>query len=63
MSIELVMPSTHLILYRPLLLPSIFPGIRVFPSESVHIHIYMYVNICAVLSPSIMSDSLQPHGL
>ena len=36
MSIELVMPSNHLILYRPLLLPpSIFPSIRVFSSESV----------------------------
>ena len=35
MSIELVMPSNHLILCRPLLLPpSIFPSIRVFPSES-----------------------------
>jgi len=32
MSIELVMPSNHLILYHPLLLPpSIFPNIRVFP--------------------------------
>ena len=31
---ELVMPSNHLILYRPLLLPpSIFPSIRVFSSE------------------------------
>ena len=36
MSIELVMPSTHLILCCPLLLlPSIFPGIRVFSNESV----------------------------
>ena len=35
-SIELVMPSNHLILCRPLLLPpSIFPSIRVFSSESV----------------------------
>ena len=35
MSIELVMPSNHLILCRPfLLLPSIFPSIRVFSSES-----------------------------
>ena len=35
MSIVLVMPSNHLILCRPLLLlPSIFPSIRVFPSES-----------------------------
>ena len=36
MSIELVMPSNHLIFCRPLLLPpSIFPSIRVFSSESV----------------------------
>ena len=36
MSIELVMPSNHLILCCPLLLlPSIFPGIRVFSNESV----------------------------
>ena len=34
MSIELMMPSNHLILYHPLLLlPSIFPSIRVFSSE------------------------------
>ena len=34
-SIELVMPSNHLILYCPLLLlPSIFPSIRVFSNES-----------------------------
>ena len=36
MSIELVMPSNHLIFCRPLLLqPSIFPSIRVFSNESV----------------------------
>ena len=36
MSIELVMPSNHLILYRPLvLLLSIFPSFRVFSNESV----------------------------
>ena len=34
MSIELVMPSNHLILCHPLLLPSIFSSIRVFSSES-----------------------------
>ena len=35
MSIESVMPSNHLILYRPLLLlPSIFPSRRVFSNES-----------------------------
>ena len=33
-SIELVIPSNHLILCRPLLLPSIFPSIRVFSNES-----------------------------
>ena len=36
MSIELVMPSNHLILCHPLLLlPSIFPSTRVFSNESV----------------------------
>ena len=36
MSIESVMPSNHLILCRPLLLlPSIFPSVRVFSNESV----------------------------
>ena len=36
MSIELVMPSNHLILHHPLLLPSsIFPSIRVFSNDSV----------------------------
>ena len=36
MSIVLVMPSNHLILYYPLLLlPSVFPSIRVFSNESV----------------------------
>ena len=34
-SIELVMPSNHPILCHPLLLPSIFPSIKVFPNESV----------------------------
>ena len=36
MSITLVMPSNHLIVCHPLLLPpAIFPSIRVFPNESV----------------------------
>ena len=35
MSIESVTLSNHLILCRPLLLPSIFPSIRVFSNESV----------------------------
>ena len=37
MSIESVMPSNHLIFYLPvLLLPTIFPSIRVFSSELAH---------------------------
>ena len=37
MSIELVMPSNHLIFSHPLLfLPSVFPSIKVFSNESVH---------------------------
>ena len=35
MSVESEMPSNHLILCHPLLLPSIFPKIRVFSNESV----------------------------
>ena len=34
MSIESMMPSSHLILCHPLLLPSIFPSIKVFSNES-----------------------------
>ena len=34
LSIEWVMPSYHLVLCRPLLLPSIFPSIRAFSNES-----------------------------
>ena len=52
MSTELVMPSNHLILCHPiLLLPSIFPTIRVFSSESVlHIRWPKYWSIS--ISPS-----------
>ena len=35
MSIESVIPSNHLILCHPLLLPAVFPSIRVFSNESV----------------------------
>ena len=35
MSIKLVMPSNHLVLCHPLLLPSIFPSNKVFSNESV----------------------------
>ena len=51
MSIKSVMPSNHLILYHPLLLlPSIFPNIRVFSKESV-LHI-RYWSFSFSISPS-----------
>ena len=53
-SIESVMPSNHLILCHPLLLlPSIFPSIRVFSSESVlHIRWPEYWSFNFITSPS-----------
>ena len=51
MSIESVMPSNHLILCHPLLLlPSIFPSIRVFSTESV----------CRISWPKYWSFSISP---
>ena len=54
MSIELVMPSNHLILCHPLLLlPSIFPSIRVFWNESaLHIRWPKYWSFSFNISPS-----------
>ena len=53
MSIESVMPSNHLILCCPLILPSIFPSIRVFSSESVlRIRWPKYWNFNFSISPS-----------
>ena len=53
MSIESVIPSNHLILCRPLLLPSIFPNIRVFSNESaLHIRWPKYWNFSFSISPS-----------
>ena len=54
MSIESVKPSNHLILCRPLLLlPSIFPSIRVFSSESaLHIRWPKYWSFSFNISPS-----------
>ena len=54
MSIEFIMPSNHLILCRSLfLLPSIFPSIRVFSSESVlHIRWSKYWSFSFSITPS-----------
>ena len=70
MSIELVMPSNHLILRHPLLLlPSIFPIIRVFSNETAH---FQWVSssggqtIGASASATVLSMNIQgwsPLGL
>ena len=54
MSIESMMPSNHLILCHPLLLlPSMFPSIRVFSSESVlHIRWPKYWSFSFLISAS-----------
>ena len=54
MSIKSVMPSNHLILCRPLLLlPSIFPSIRVFSNESAfHMRWPKYWSFSFSISPS-----------
>ena len=52
-SIESVMPSSHLILCRPLLLPPIPPSIRVFSNESaLHMRWPKYWSFSLSISPS-----------
>ena len=65
MSIESVMPSSHLILCRPLLLPpSIFPSIRVFSKESaLHIRWPKYWTFSFSISPSSEHPGLIKHFL
>ena len=59
MSIELVMPSRHLILCHPLLLlPPITPSIRVFSNESV---LCIRELVTSEASISVRSDWLQSH--
>ena len=62
MSIESMMPSSHLILCRPLLLPpSIFPSIRVFSSElALHIRWPKYWSFS--IHPSNEDSGLIPLG-
>ena len=53
MSIESVMPSNHLIFcLPPFIPPSIFPSIRVFSNESVHIRWPKYWSFSFSISPS-----------
>ena len=58
MSIELVMPSSRLTLYRRLLLlPPVFPSIRVFSSESVLISGGQSIGVAA--SASVLLVNIQ----
>ena len=65
MSIKSVMPSNHLILCHPLLLlPSIFPSIRVFSNESVlHIRWPKYWSFSFNISPSNEHPGLTEHQM
>ena len=54
MSSELVMPSSNLVLCHPLLLPSIFPSIRVFSSEST-----LQIQVCEVLELQLQHQPFQ----
>ena len=62
MSIQLVMPSIHLILCPPLLLSSVFPSIRVFSHESVlRIRWPKYWSFSFSISPSNEGRVYKPH--
>ena len=64
MSIELVMPYNHLILcYLLLLLPSIFPSIRVFSNELLHIRWPKYWNFSFSISRSNEYSGLISFGI
>ena len=65
MSIELMMPSNHLILYHPLLFPpSVFPSITVFSNESIlRIRWPKYWNFNFSISPSNEYSRLISFGM
>ena len=64
MSIKSVMPSNHLILCHPLLLPSTFPIIRVFSKRSVfHIRWPNYWSFSFNISPSNEYSGLISFGI
>ena len=65
MSTESVMPPNHLVLYHPLLLlPSIFPSIRVFSNElALHIRWPKYGSLSFSISPSNEYSGLISLGL
>ena len=63
-SIESVMPSNHFILCCPLLPPSIFPSIRIFPNESaLYIRWPKYWSFSFSISPSREYSGLISFGI
>ena len=64
MSMESVMPSSHLILCRPLLLPSVFPSIKVFSNESaLRMRWPKYWSFSCNISPSNEHPALISFGM
>ena len=64
MSTESVMPSYHLIFYHPLLLPSVFPNIRVFSNDSApQIRWPKYQSFSFNISPSNEDSGLISFGI
>ena len=65
MPIKLMMPSNHIILcYSLIILPSIFPSIRVFSSESgIHIRWPKYCSFSFSISPSNEHPGLMSFGM
>ena len=58
MSIELVALSNHLTLCHPLLLPSVFPSIRVFSNESaLHMRWPEYWTYIASIKECVITDT------
>ena len=57
LSIESVMSSNYLILCRPLLLPSIFPSIKVFSNESLQKAFNINTNICLSIEYKQLNES------
>ena len=63
MTIELVTPSNHLILYRPFLLPLIFLTIRVFSNESAYVVEVLELQLQHHICPSSEYPGLISFGI
>ena len=63
MSIESLLPSNHLILFHPLLLPSVFPRVRIFSNESALDTIGQKIGASASVLPMSIHSGLISLGL